>query len=375
MNESKSSALVPIFLILLLIFIGLAIVWLGVPTLAEESFGSPASNLTPIQRWTYSLQLLMSEKQLTTPKSMVDIKIDFNIPSGASVSSTAMSLEETGLISNWQSFRYYVIYKGLDTQIKAGDFKLSPSMTAIEISDAIQSTFSAEVPFYIYPGWRAEEVAAALPSSGIKVSPEEFLAVVKNPIGLDLPVNLYGLLSLEGYLFPGNYVINRDISAQDLALTFVQRFNESVSTEVQTQLQENGLSFRQAMVLASIIQRETFDDSERALMASVFYNRLADGMKLETDPTVQYALGYSESWGGWWKTPLAVSDLSVQSTYNTYIIPALPELPISNPDLPSILAVAQPESSFYYYFRANCDGSGSHVFAQTFEEHLSNACE
>lgn len=375
MNKSKSSALVPILLIFLLIFVGMAILWLGVPTLAESSFGSPAGNLTPIQRWTYSLQLLVNENQLTMPKSLVEIKIDFNIPSGASVTEVAKSLEQTGLISNWQAFRYYVIYKGLDTQIKAGDFKLSPSMTAIEISDAIQSTYSAEVPFYIYPGWRAEEIAAALPSSGIEVSPEEFLAVVKNPVGLDLPVNLHGLLSLEGYLFPGNYVINREISAQDLAMAFVQRFEESVSAEVQAQLQSNGLSFRQSIVLASIIQRETFDDTERAMIASVFYNRLAAGMKLETDPTVQYALGYSDTWGGWWKTPLAVSDLSVQSTYNTYIIPALPELPISNPDLPSILAVAQPESSPYYYFRAKCDGSGSHVFSQTFEEHLSNACQ
>jgi UPF0755 protein len=375
MRKTTNNPLIPILLFLLLVFVGLAIVWLGVPTLAEESFGSPASNLTPSQRWSYSLQLLFYEKKLTEPYSHVDIKLDFNIPSGASVTSVATSLEENGLISNWQAFRYYVIYKGLDTQIKAGDFKLSPSMTAIEISNFIQSTYSAEVPFYIYPGWRAEEIAAALPTSGIEVSPDDFLEVVKNPIGLNLPINLQGLLSLEGYLFPGNYMIDRKISAKDLVLTFVQRFDESVSAEVQAQLQDNGLSFRQSIVLASIIQRETFDDSERATMASVFYNRLASGMKLETDPTVQYALGYSDSWGGWWKTPLLTSDLSVQSAYNTYIIPGLPDLPISNPDLPSILAVAQPEDSSYYYFRAKCDGSGSHVFAQTFEEHLANACQ
>jgi UPF0755 protein len=170
-------------------------------------------------------------------------------------------------------------------------------------------------------------------------------------------------------------VINRKISAQDLVMTFVQRFDEAVTPELQVQLQENGLSFRQAIVMASIIQRETFDDNERATMASVFYNRLATGMKLETDPTVQYALGFNEAWGGWWKSPLAVSDLSVQSPYNTYIIAGLPEMPISNPDLPSILAVAMPEGTSYYYFRAKCDGSGSHVFSQTFEEHLANACQ
>ncbi len=376
MPKSKNNSLVPLFLILLLIFVGLAIIWLGVPTLAEESFGSPAANLTPGQRWTYSLRLLVYEKQLTTPKSVVEIKTPFSIPEGASVTSVAMALEQSGLIPNWEAFRYYVIYKGMDTQIKAGNFSLSPSMTAIQISEVVQSfAYSNEVPFYIYPGWRAEEIAEALPTSGIEVTPEEFLDLVKNSTELNLPANFKGFLSLEGFLFPGEYVINRHITPEDLVLTFVQRFNDSVSTELQAQLQDNDLTLRQAIVLASIIQRETFVDSERSLMASVFYNRLSAGMKLETDPTVQYALGYNEAWGGWWKTPLTISDLSVQSPYNTYIIPGLPDFPISNPDLPSIMAVAQPESSFYYYFRADCDGSGSHVFSETFEEHLSKACQ
>lgn len=374
MRKSKTNPVIPVLLILLLLFVGGAILWLGIPVMAADSFGDAADNLTAFQKWNYSLQLLVHEKQLTTPVSATAIDTPFTISPGASVTSVAIQLEDYGLISNWQAIRYYIIYKGQDTQIKAGDFTLSPSMTAIEIASAIQSTYSAEVEFYIYPGWRAEEIAAALPTSGIEVSPDDFLSVVRNPAALGLTGNLQGLSSLEGFLFPGSYVINRQVTAEELALILVQRFNETVTPEIQAQLQNNGLSFYQGIILASIIQRETFDDSERAMMASVFYNRLASGMKLETDPTVQYALGYSETWGGWWKTPLAISDLSVQSPFNTYIIPGLPEQPISNPDLPSILAVAQPESSGYYYFRANCDGSGSHLFSQTFEEHLSKAC-
>jgi UPF0755 protein len=374
MHKSKTNPIIPFFLILLLLIIGTAILWLGVPMLAQNSFGSPADNLTSPQKWNYSLQMILHKNQLLTPVSPVKKDTPFSIPSGASVTSVAMDLEQTGLISNWQAFRYYVIYKGLDTQIKAGDFTLSPSMTAIEISNAIQSTYSELVSFYIYPGWRAEEVATALPTSGIEVTPEAFLSIVKNPASLNLPADLQGISSLEGFLYPGTYMIDRKISADDLVLTFVQKFNEQVTPEIQTQLQSNGLTFYQAITLASIIQRETFNDNERATMASVFYNRLAAGMKLETDPTVQYALGYSDQWGGWWKTPLALSDLSVQSPFNTYIISGLPEHPISNPDLPSILAVAHPESTSYYYFRAKCDNSGSHVFSKTFEEHLANAC-
>lgn len=370
----KTNPIIPIFLLLMLLLIGTAILWLGVPVLAEESFGSPAGSLTPYQRWNYGLHLLVNENKLITPVSLADTEMSFIIPSGASVTTVARELEQKGLILSWQAFRYYVVYKGYDTQIKAGDFVLSPSMTALEISQTIQSTYSAEVPFYIYPGWRAEEVAAALPTSGIMVSPEAFLSLVQNPSTLNLPANLQGLPTLEGFLFPGSYVIDREISPEDLVLTFLQRFNESVTPDIQAKLQDNGLSFYQGIILASIVQRETFDDGERAMMASVFYNRLEAGMKLETDPTVQYALGYNDQWGDWWKTPLTISDLEVQSPFNTYNIPGLPENPISNPDLPSILAVALPESSTYYYFRAKCDLSGSHDFSESFDEHLSKAC-
>lgn len=375
MHKSKSLEFISLMLVLLLLFVGGTIIFLGVPLLAEDSFGMAANNLTPTQKWTYSFRLLINKQKIHTPVSMIENEFTFSIPSGASVTSVAQQLEQNGLINEWEAFRYYVIYKGLDTQIKAGAFQLSPSMTAIEIAEVIQSTFSKQVSFYIYPGWRAEEIAEALPSSGIEVSPDDFLQVVLNPSSLTLPGNFQGIVSLEGFLFPGTYTIDRQISAQELALTFVNRFNEMVTPEVQTRLQSNGLSFHEAITLASIIQRETFDDNERALMASVFFNRLANGMKLETDPTVQYSLGKNESWSGWWKTPLSMNDLKVNSPFNTYVIQGLPPTPISNPDLPSIMAVANPETSSYFYFRANCDGSGSHVFSATFEEHLNYTCE
>ncbi len=375
MPKTKTNPILPIFLIFLLFLLGAAILWLIVPALAENRFGSPAANLTPVQKWQYGLQVLVHENDLTMPLSIIGQESTFTIPSGASVTSVAMDLQSKGLIKSWQAFRYYVIYKGMDTGIKAGDFSLSPTMTAVQISDAIQSIYSTEVSFYIYPGWRAEEVAAALPTSGIEVSPEEFMAVVLAPASLNLPADLEGIPSLEGFLFPGTYTINRQVTPPELAMIFVSRFTESVTPEIQAEIQNHGLSLYQGIVLASIVQRETFDDSERSLMASVFFNRLASGMRLETDPTVQYALGYNAEWGGWWKTPLVLSDLAVQSSFNTYIISGLPERPISNPDMPSILAVARPAESGYYYFRAKCDGSGSHVFSQTYEEHLQNACQ
>jgi len=170
-------------------------------------------------------------------------------------------------------------------------------------------------------------------------------------------------------------MIDRKISAEGLVLTFLERFSQQVQPELIDKINAHGLSLYEGITLASIIQRETFKDEERAVMASVFYNRLREGMRLETDPTVQYALGYSKIWGNWWKTPLLTGDLKVNSPYNTYRIDGLPPTPIANPDLPSIEAVANPEVTDFYYFRALCDNSGYHNFSVTFEEHLSKGCQ
>jgi UPF0755 protein len=131
----------------------------------------------------------------------------------------------------------------------------------------------------------------------------------------------------------------------------------------------------EAVTLASIVEKEAIIDDEKPMIASVFYNRLAIGMRLETDPTVQYGLGYNPSTQSWWKSPLTISDLAVNSAYNTYLITGLPPTPICNPDLGSLRAVAFPAETPYFYFRAACDGSGRHNFAITFEEHDNNQCE
>lgn len=127
--------------------------------------------------------------------------------------------------------------------------------------------------------------------------------------------------------------------------------------------------------LASIIQRETQDSTEMPLIASVFYNRLAIDMRLETDPTVQYALGFDPATQTWWKAPLTFNDLAVESDYNTYKVQGLPPGPICSPGREAILAAFAPEQTGYYFFRAKCDGSLTHNFAVTYEEHLENGCE
>lgn len=362
-------------LFLLLIVVALLLVWLGVPALAARLYGAPADYLVGLQRFNFSAQLLMHREDLMNPANEQMRDVIFTVSPGESVSNVSRRLQQSGLINSAAGFRAYLVYKGLDSQIKAGDFLLSGGSNSLQIAESIQAVFSPVVSFYIYPGWRAEEIAASLPTSGIEVNPEEFLQLVHHPGALLANTPLAGIPSAEGFLFPGAYEVDRKTSAEALVLTLVDSFTANVPSDVIDAINAQGLSLFEGITLASIIQRETFQDEERGLMASVFFNRLREGMKLETDPTVQYVLGYSEKWGNWWKTPLMTNDLKVDSLFNTYQVYGLPPAPISNPALPSILSVAYPDDSPYFYFRAKCDDSGLHDFSITFDEHLQKSCD
>jgi UPF0755 protein len=376
MSQRKNkSCLLPLFLIILFLALAVMIMWIGLPVVARAQFGAPISSLTGMDLRNYSVQVLAGRKALMTSVDPAAEEKQIQINSGESITSIASRLEKKGLINDAGAFRAYLVFKGLDSNIKAGTFQLSPALTSLEIIELIQSSSSPFIDFYIFPGWRAEEIAAALPTSGLEVEPEEFLRLVYDPGWLAGMSDFYEFPTLDGFLFPGLYEIDRKVSAHELVLIFIDRFNETVTLEMVNAIESHGLSLYEGVTLASIIQRETFEDEERGLMASVFYNRMQAGMKLETDPTVQYALGYSTDWGGWWKTPLSVNDLGVISPYNTYNVFGLPPTPISNPALPSILAVAYPEESPYYYFRAKCDGSGLHDYSITLDEHLEKECK
>ena len=156
---------------------------------------------------------------------------------------------------------------------------------------------------------------------------------------------------------------------------FVRNFGLRLSADVRNALDRQGLTVYQAVTIASLVEREAVQDEEKPLIASVFLNRLKIGMKLDSDPTVQYALGYDPVAGTWWRNPLSLVDLQFNSPYNTYLYAGLPPAPIANPSLSALHAVAFPAETVYYFFRAKCDGSRLHEFAETFEEHLENACQ
>ncbi len=341
---------------------------------AESTFGPASHALSERQRVLLALTLVLQEEDLTQPVDLAGSNIEFTILAGESVPSITQRLWEAGLITNPGAFRSYLQYSGLDTTLQAGDHSLSMAMSPVEIAQEMQASISSEVTLVILAGWRVEEIAATLPNTGFEITPDEFMQAMQNlPQRYSFSAELPGD-SLEGFLFPGSYTMPRQSSMHQLLPQILTNFETQVNTEMRTGFANQGLSLYQAVTLASIVEREAINDEEMPMLASVFYNRLRINQRLASDPTVQYALGYNPQQATWWTNPLSLTDLEVNSPYNTYLYANLPPGPICSPGLAALRAVAFPAQTPYYYFRATCDGSGNHLFAETYEQHLANEC-
>lgn len=367
-------------LMLLAVVCGLAAagIWTvtQLPGMVEVLFGPPNAAMTTNTRWLYTVQLYLGRENLLKAAAPGSVPVPFTVESGESVGSISTRLAKLGVIRDADLFRKYLVYSAQDTRIQAGDYLLDPGKNALEITNDLLDATPETVTFFVLPGWRAEELAEALPTSGLAVTPDEFMQIVRNPERIDLPAKLQASTSLEGYLMPGKYEISRQVNARQLVEMFVQRFDEEVTDDLRIAFEQRGLSLHQAVILASMVQREAVMDDEKPKVAAVFFNRLAVGMKLDSDPTAQYALGYIAQQKSWWKNPLTQVDLAVNSPYNTYVVPGLPAGPICNPGMAALRAVADPAADFgeYFYFRAECGNTGYHTFSRTFEEHAAKTC-
>jgi len=367
-------SLVTIFLfcVIALLAVNLTLV---IPRRAAQTFGLPAGDLDYPQKLYYAVLLILEEDTLTTPLESNADSRSFNVGLGEPTASVIQRLSDEGLIASTDAFRNYLLYSGMDTTIQAGDYQLSPAMNAIEIAHELQDSTPDQITFRILAGWRLEEIAEALPTSGLNISPEEFLSAARLPRnGYIFSDQLPSQATLEGFIYPDAYEMARTLTVEGFIRATLDRFQANLTPELQEAYAGQGLTIYTAVTLASIIEREAILDEEMPMIASVFLNRSTQGMKLDSDPTVQYALGFNTGQDTWWTNPLSKQNLEIDSPYNTYRYSGFPPGPIANPGLAALKAVAFPESSPFYYFRAACDGSGRHVFARTFEEHVANAC-
>lgn len=342
-----------------------------IPARASLLYGPPARGLSVSDRIEYSTRLLMHGSMLTSPYNPTGVEQSFIVEPGESVVSIADRLEGSGFIARADAFYDYVVYTGIDLTIQSGSFKISPAQSIIDIAQSLQKFSPTDASLIILPGWRMEEIAASLPTSGLSITPEEFLSAANTPpqvIAFASPV------TMEGFFYPDSYTLPRETTVGTLLDVIGRNFTAHLTAEMQNAFTTRGLTTLQAVTLASIVEREAIHIEEAPMIASVYLNRLAIGMKLDADPTVQYALGYQFDTNTWWKSPLSLEDLKINSPFNTYQVLGLPPSPISNPSLEALMAVAYPQDSTYYYFRAACDGSGYHVYAATLEEQIANAC-
>lgn len=332
-----------------------------------------------------------------------DRAISFEIGVGTPARAISENLAAAGLILDPELFEAYVRSIGRAQELKAGSFLLRANMTPVEIAEALLSEQAPGVQITIREGWRLEQVADALESEGV-VSGAAYRRIAELTDDGALIAELsdgtaaqqgdaeaccveadarWPFLAsrpdgatLEGFLFPATYQLPLSSpSADQLIARQLDAFADRIAA-MHLQAEAAGANppgLYKALIMASVVEREAVAAEDRPVIAGVLFNRLAENMRLEIDATVQYAMGYQSESGQWWKTPVFLEEYQgVHSPYNTYMHAGLPPGPIASPGEDSFRAVLYPERHGFYYYVAAGDGSGGHVFAETYAEHLEN---
>jgi len=274
----------------------------------------------------------------------------FIVKPGEGVREIANHLKTQGLIRDPIVFFLLTKQTGVDKKIQAGDFRLNPSMKALDVAEGLTHG-TLDIWVTLPEGLRADEIADIL---------KEKMPTYEESWREQLQEN-------EGYLFPDTYLIPRDADAA-MVITLLKNTFEARYETLDTT--NSNLSKEQIVIIASLIEREARHDEDRPLVASVILNRFDIGMKLDLDATIQYALGYQEKEKRWWKKSLTIDDIRLNSPYNTYRVNGLPPTPISNPGIASLKAAVNPADTNYLYYIT--DGSGVNHYGKTLEEHNAN---
>lgn len=273
---------------------------------------------------------------------------NFIIRKGEGVSAIADELQKEGLIKNSLIFKVIVKLENLGQKIQAGSFHLSPAMDAKTLAKNL-TTGTFDIWVTIPEGLRKEEIAQKIIEADIKIDKEAFISQAK-----------------EGYLFPDTYLIPKYYTTQDI----IKLMDDNFQKKIKKPSALPGISFDQAIILASIVEREAMHQVDRPLIAGILLKRLKNDWPLETDAAVQYALGFDEMTKTWWKKNLTADDLKIDSSYNTRKYPGLPPTPICNPGQAAIEAVFAPENSPYWFYLS--DKEGNMHYAKTLEDHNKN---
>lgn len=307
------------------------------------------------------------EKSLEPMTSENHQEIDIEIPAGSSTNKIANILEDKGLIRNNLIFKYKVRSMEVDSKLKAGKYNLSTSMDMEEIIQAITKGGISEntVRFTIPEGYEVKQTGERLAENGI-VDFDKFMELANDKGNFESKFAFLQEIedgqSLEGFLYPSTYEIFTSSSEVEVIEKMLSEFEKIYREEIIPNIEATGLDLNELITMASIVEREGKLDEERPIMAGVFYNRLDQGMNLQSCATVQYILGER-------KPVLSTADTQIPSPFNTYTNPGLPPSPIASPGKASLIASVKPADVDYLFFVLTGD-DGSHTFTKTYNEHL-----
>ncbi|MDJ0785083.1 MAG: endolytic transglycosylase MltG [Desulfosarcinaceae bacterium] len=286
----------------------------------------------------------------TTPRAV-------RIPPGTGFQAACDLLVEQGLVRHPRRFKLLARLRGLDKQLKAGNYRIAPNQSPEALLAVLVSGREHLHRLTIPEGYTLKQIADAVAAAGFGDA-DGFLEMVSDP----KVVKSFGLSAetLEGYLFPDTYLFPEEADHGVIATSMVKRFRDQFSAEWRERAEALKMSVHEVVTLASIIEKETGDPAERPLISSVFHNRLKRGMRLETDPTVIY--GIKDFDGN-----LTRKHLRTRTPYNTYKIKGLPPGPIASPGAKAIEAALYPAQSDYLYFVSRKDTT--HQFSTNINDH------
>ncbi len=285
------------------------------------------------------------------------------LPPGDGTQAIGRKLVEGGVVRDTWSFRLALLVTGTAKRLQAGEYRFDRAMTPVEVVNKLAhgEVYMRAITFP--EGLRATEMARIFEARGFGPASEFMAAARDASLVRDLDPTAR---TLEGYLFPETYDLKRGAGARDLVRRMVQRFEQVFTPDLREEARARGLTVRQAVTVASLVEKETSRPEERPTVAAVYLRRWQIGMALQCDPTVIYALELAGRYTG----DLTKEGLAIDSPYNTYRYPGLPPGPIASPSRSSLEAAVRPAASDYLYFVSR--GDGSHEFARTLDDHNRN---
>ncbi|MDP3011466.1 MAG: endolytic transglycosylase MltG [Candidatus Hydromicrobium sp.] len=301
-----------------------------------------------------------AEKEEVTP----GVEVEFEIKEGTALKEIASLLEEKGIIDNAFLFRLFVEQRGKEKSLIPGIYTIETNSEYEKVLDRIVAgTPVVTYKFIIPEGYTVKQI--------IEMVAQEipFIEYKDMEEAVDIGNYSYDYLkdaeSLEGFLFPKTYEITIDYSARDIIEMMLAQYQFETGSLDYSYATENNFTPYDILIIASMIEEETYVPEERPKISAVIYNRLKINMLLQIDATVRYALNK-------WDGDLTLEDLEVDSPYNTYKYAGLPPIPICSPGLASIKAALNPEDVDYLYYVVNDEVKHTHSFSNTLEEHERN---